>query len=200
MPPIGTTTTTDNSLYAFYAAFYDVCSPYYNYAMMACGIPSIEVWGTDEDWHLLASKWHDLQPLFAAHQEWFDKVGDILDKCHENLDYTAWWKSIFNLEKCGSGSDVEVQGWYSELFFKQPKLRYPRNFSTCVEYEQLDTGKEYVMHHGLFYSHQEGANMIPDFGFTIHEKVPVEPEYMYIESQEIKATENKLKNGWTFRS
>lgn len=173
-------TATDRSRHAFHAAFCDLVSPYYNYGMMLCAIPAIDVRGSVDDWQLMKQSWDKLTKVFGCAGDWFKRVGKILDSCIENRENAEWWRNIFHLTKCGSGSQVEVSGWYADLFLTQPNgLRYVENFPSCiatVNYKQLNFDFEYTMKDGLFYSCAEGDFMRPDFGFTIHQKIEIEPE------------------------
>ena len=172
-------TTTERSQHAFHAAFCDMCSPYYDYSMLCCGFPAIDVRGTEDDWMKLSESWTGLKDVFKAYGTWFQRVQDIFDDCAANFSNADWWSKIFRLERCGSGGQTEAYGWYTDLFQEAPSVRYTKNFASCVakvEYKQLNTQKNYLMQDGLFFSCQEGDFMVPDFGFTIHEKIEVESE------------------------
>ncbi len=168
------TTSTLRSKHAFRAAFCDMCSPYYNYSMMLCGFPVIDVRGTEEDYNLMTEKWRGLSKLFNNHTKWFTEVQEILDNCFLKMNDASWWREMFILEKCGSGGDVDISGWFTKLFLEQPRPRYPENFSSCVsivDYKQLETDKNYRMQDGLFISKMEGDFLVPDFGFVVHERI-----------------------------
>lgn len=173
-------TTTEAARHAQYAAFCDLCSPFYEYGMYACDFPAISIQGEADDWARLHEQWINLKPLFRAAAEWFDRVGGIFKNCRENLDNAAWWKGMFKLERCGSGHQTEMSGWLSDVYRSPPNgPGYIRNFPTNVakvNYKQLDFGFEYVMQDGLFCSRQEGDFMAPEFGYTVHEKLKIEPE------------------------
>jgi len=173
-------TTTSAARHAMYASFCDLCSPYYNYSMLACAFPAISIQGSEDDWQRLSAQWSKLKPLFKAAGHWVDRVGEILAGCHNNREDAQWWQNMFKLERCGSGSQTEVSGWFSELFRVPPQgPAYVSNFPTNVakvEYKQLNTAREFVMQDGLFCSRREGDFMFPEFGYTVHEKLKVEPE------------------------
>lgn len=173
-------TTTQAARHATYASFCDLCSPYYNYGMLACAFPFIQVQGERDDWARLVSQWDRLKPLFSAAGRWMDTVGQIFRGCLDNLENADWWKKMFHLERCGSGSQTEVSGWLSEMYRVPPQgPAYVSNFPTNVakvEYRQLNMGRDFVMQDGLFCSRQEGDFMVPEFGYTVHERLEVEPE------------------------
>jgi hypothetical protein len=174
-------TTSNSSTHAMYAVFCDMCSPYYNYMMLSCNFPHIAVQGSPDDWNKMAHMWLELAELFKkAGGKWFGRVLEIFDNCAANLSDANWWREMFRVEKCGSGGETEIFGWFSEMFRNAPKhTRYAGNFPTtvaAVDYTNGDVGKDYRMQDGLFYSYQEGEVMVPDFGYTIHEKLKVDPE------------------------
>jgi hypothetical protein len=193
-------TTSQRSRHAMQAAFCDMCSPYYNYSMMMCAFPSILIQGTKEDYQQLAGKWGNLWSLddshFKRHPEWFQKVQMILDNCIHYLEDQDWWQNMFKLDPCGSGHQVQVSGWFSQLFREKPSIAYVNNFSTSVSevsYKYLGTGKNYVMQDGLFYSHKEGNIMMPDFGYSIHEKTEPEEESFESGYSSIPVRTTKIK-------
>jgi hypothetical protein len=173
------TTTTSAVRHSMYASFCDMCSPYYNYGMFSCAFPFIQVQGERDDWARLFSQWEQLKPLFSAADRWMERVGRIFRGCLENLESADWWRKMFHLERCGSGHQTEVSGWLSEMYRVPPGPAYVSNFPTNVakvEYRQLNRGRDFVMQDGLFCSRQEGDFMVPEFGYTVHEKLEVEPE------------------------
>lgn len=166
------TTSSQRSRHAMRSAFCDMCSPYYNYMMLLCGFPAIDIRGTEEDYYIMSTKFKVLSLLFE--HPWFGKVQDILDKCFTFRNDPDWWNTIFSLEECGSGSQVIVNGWFSQLFIEEPKIKYPENYPSgisIVDYKQLNTGKEYRMQDGLLFSKMDGDFLVPDFGFVIHERL-----------------------------
>jgi hypothetical protein len=62
-------TTTDRSQHAYYSAFCDICSPYYNYGMLLCSIPLIDIRGDKEDWQELANKWKSLSKIINTNKD-----------------------------------------------------------------------------------------------------------------------------------
>lgn len=166
------TTSTLRSRHAMYAAFADMCSPYYNYMMYCCDLPVIDVRGELSDYEVIVDRWRKLSELFSNHTIYMNHVGNILLNIVQNFNNADFWKKIFRLDKCGSGSDVVVGGWWKDLFYEQPSLAYPHNYSTHVakvSYKQLNTQKSYNMYDGLFYSKMEGDFLVPNFGSLVYE-------------------------------
>ncbi len=189
-------TTTFQSRMARYAAFADLVSPYYDYMMMMCGIPYIDVQGTEEDYEKVVSGWNNLTSLFPMETEYFSRVAKIIESIYCNLSNSEYWKSMFRLEKCGSGSDVEAYGWWTDLYRKTPSTRYVENFSShlaCVKYQQLDTKKNYEMIHGLLGSTLQEDCLVPDFGSVVFEKLE-EPICESMEEYKLKV-DNHCRQG-----
>lgn len=169
-------TSNEKSIFAGYAAFCDMVSPYYNYSMYCCGIPYIRVDGTKEDYSKLMNYWVNISGLFIeSNREWCTKVSNLLSDIIRNLDSSAFWQKMFYLERCGSGSNKEVCGWWKDFYRVQPDLRYPHNYSTHisnVSYKFLNTGENFIMKNGLLFSKLEDDGLlVPQFGQIIYQKV-----------------------------
>ena len=159
---------TKNSTQAFYAAFCDICSPYYDYCMLLCGIPKFDIKGTIDDWKKLRNHWISMEKVVQGNDEWKKNVYEVLDGIVSGFSDKLWWKSMFSLKKCGSGHQTEVSGWFSKLFHTLPRVPYSQNFSThlsVIKYKQIDTNKDYETCMGLFNSVQENEFMVPIFSF-----------------------------------
>jgi len=183
-------TTTDRSRHAMYAAFCDAVSPYYNYMVFCCGFPAIRILGESADWELLQKSWAEVTTILAQAGTtlpltWFQKVGTVLGSCVDRRQDADWWREMFRNETCGSGSQQEVFGWYSDLFRIQPQgVRKSCNFSsgvTVVNYTSLVTNKSYCMKDGLFLSQAADSFLVPDFGSCLFEKrdIGIEPVHGY---------------------
>jgi hypothetical protein len=168
------TTTTDAARFARYASFADLVSPYYNYMMLACGIPYVDVRGTKDDWQKVSDCWQVIAGLLPGHEEYFASVQKVLRVIPLNLDNPTFWLDMFRLEKCGSGSQTEAFGWFTDLFRNQPQhVRYVENFATHLAkvcYKQIDTNKKYEMYHGIVNSRLEGDCLEPDFASFIYHR------------------------------
>lgn len=175
-------TSNERSIFAGYAAFCDMVSPYYNYCMYACGIPRIDVRGTKEDYAHLSDSWLKIYQLLSKIKgadfdtfKWATKIMSLLPNISNNLENGDFWQKMFYLDECGSGSDVEVQGWWRDFYRKQPSVAYPDNFSTHVSnvsYKYLPNDQDYIMKSGLFFSNLEGEGiLVPEFGRIVYEKI-----------------------------
>lgn len=171
-------TSNPRSIHAANLAFCDMCSPYYDYCMLCCGIPGINVEGTMDDYVLIKEKWNELGKIFDGQDEYFSRVKNTLNRILDNFISSEFWMDMFRLERCGSGSDVELEGWISTFFKEIPCVGYIRNYTSGVslmEYTNLSTEKKYKMQEGLFFSRMEGDFLVPQFGFTVHEVLDQPP-------------------------
>ncbi len=181
-------TSTKQSKLAQQITFADAVSPYFNYSMYLCGLPSVTVTGNHDDWKKLRSLVVDLAVLLTKHEvpsNYLIKVESIIEKVAGSFSdlsslgfleaakieasCASWWRSIFSLEKCGSGHQVEVEGWISEFFINQPNPRYILNYSehiSLVNYKIVPAGGKFRMYSGLFSSKLSEDNvLVPDFSY-----------------------------------
>jgi hypothetical protein len=166
-------TSTQRSVFARFAAFCDMVSPYYNYSMYCCGFPAIDVRGDAADWQKMRKSWQSIGKLFTEDQDYINRVDDLLGKICGSLGDVDFWKDMFSLERCGSGSQYIVLGWINDVYLKTPSLRFVENYSShisIVKYKQLDTNKDYEMKQGLISSKKEENFLVPDFAHIIYEK------------------------------
>jgi hypothetical protein len=166
---------TKNSQHAFFAAFCDLCSPYYEYGMYLCGFSSIKIKGTIEDWKLLKEHWirarDILQTSNAAHIKWKQDVSNVLNSILSHFNDANFWNQIFSLKKCGSGHQTTASGWLLDLYISQPVVKYVQNYAShisCVTYSNLQTEQHYEMNVGLFNSEPIDGFMEPSFSSIIY--------------------------------
>lgn len=204
-------TSTDRSKFAHCAAFADMCSPYYDYCTMMCGIPKVWLQGTKEDWDRLIENWLHLTQFFTDEISYFSVVTSTL--CEISYQFTEvdkdFLKRIFYMERCGSGSDREAFGWFTNFYWKQPDLKKVDNFSSgvaVVNYKNQDTDRNFVLKSGLFGSTEHDGFLLPEFSCIVYEKKEAEvasrkqvetidgiPEIeLKIESEEIIAKPRKF--------
>ena len=102
---------------------------YFEYRMrMLCGIPSIEMKGTLEDWQRLKMKIGELREILKdienaiGLQNWWDKVEKIANKLLDtylgNPDQD-WWSKIITEENFGSGEN-KFKGWFMADLLNNP--------------------------------------------------------------------------------
>jgi hypothetical protein len=169
-------TDTEMSKIANYCAFLDMVSPYYNYGMYMCGIPKVRVMGTQEDWLKIMFNLGAITSAIPEFTEYLLKVANrIAEISEETIDYSK----MFRLDRCGSGSQVEVEGWIRDFFIEQPRVTYPENFISCVskiDYHNYNDDLDYRMYAGLFTSTIADGYLIPEFGNMYFRKMAVEPK------------------------
>ena len=157
------TTDTEKSIIANYTAFLDMVSPYYNYSMYCCGIPKVKILGTEEDWKLFADKCMKILEIIPEFDAYLDIVRlRVLSIVMGTADYSQ----LFSLERCGSGSQVEVEGWIQDFFIEKPSVRYPENFVSCIskiDYHNYNDEKDYRLYAGLFTSTIVDGYLVPEF-------------------------------------
>ena len=140
------------------AIFCDMASPYYNYMMFCCGIPSIELRGTTEDWQKLLQGFKSIEQTFETDTitQYFNKTAPVLEQFLKasqgevNLDF---WKDIYTQQNVGSGGDLTISGWITKLFVTEhsfAKITHFTNNKGVVKYKQAQTNEEFVAIYGGF--------------------------------------------------
>lgn len=165
------TTDTESSDIANKTAFLDMVSPYYDYGMFLCGIPKVRVLGEKSDWLSFIFQLGKITTTIPEFSDYLIKVLDIISKIS---DETINYSEIFSLERCGSGHQVVVSGWISDLFMEQPRPAYVGNFITCVskiDYKCYNDNKNYRLCSGLFFSKIDDGFLIPEFDKIYFEKL-----------------------------
>lgn len=162
------TTTGDAERLAQSANFADIVSPYYSYWVYGCGIPFVLKLGEDSDWETIKNNWRFLSEFLSIDSRYARNVQSVLN----NLSGEApAFDEMFRLEKCGSGSEAEIFGWITDLFYKQPdSVRKVCNFSSQiakVPYLYLPTDTNYELHSGLFQSVLENDLLVPEFHYIV---------------------------------
>lgn len=166
-------TSTQRSIFARYAAFCDMVSPYYNYSMFMCGFPAINIRGDQADWVKVHHSWKAIGKLFTKHQDYIARVDGILGQICGSLNDADFWRDMFKLDQCGSGHQYTVSGWLANIFEQEPNLKFPENYSShisTVAYKQLNTKKDYEMKQGLICSRKENGFLLPEFAHIVYEK------------------------------
>lgn len=163
-------TTTDANILANSVVFCDMVSPYYNYCSKLCGIPKILILGEIEDWLILTAKIKNLTTIFST-----GTINKYLTNCHAiatklyyaicGTNTVEFFKNIFKIKFCGSGSD-EVNGWMLSFLMNNPTRMgedlLPSHISS-MHYKNLDTDREFDLYSGIFYSTLKDGFIIPDY-------------------------------------
>ena len=165
---------------AIASAFCEAVSPYYSYSVYLCGIPSIVVLGTVEDWEKIAESCNDIGAILPGASSYLKNTAviakDIADQVEHGLKLD-FWKGIFNLKRCGSGSQVEVEGWIRRLYMSKPSPAFTSNFPTHITRVPFDvkgagsaTCGDYILSCGLFTSTVFDGLLVPEFGWILNKK------------------------------
>jgi len=181
--PKWSTATADSNL-ACIAAFADAVSPYYNYMLYLCGFNSIRVEGEIEEWERIAALVDELSGVVPGIRGYLIQVSDQLKK------FVGWVKNddienlkkIFYTEHCGSGSQKEVKGWFTNFYVEYPSLGTVGNFSSHiarVPFRDLSRQQDFNLNYGLFSSKTDNDGFwIPQFDQVVNRKleepIPVE--------------------------
>ncbi len=174
-------TTTEMAQLTHLASFAETCSPYYSYMTFMCGFRRIRMDGTADDYDLAMGR------AIAIYNE-FDRIGsplatwmsgnmlpwlsNIADAYHKKD--AKYFENMLSVERCGSGGEIEVDGWWSKIYRQQPKgVRKPENFPTQiarVPWINIETQRRFTLNCGLFYSTKDSDDfMQPNFGWVQNE-------------------------------
>lgn len=171
-------TTTAEARLARNAMFCSLVSPYYCYSIFCCGIPRVDFLGTPEDWEKVRYCWSSIGNLLHGEDAYFSRVENILAGLHEQSSESSldknFFKGMFFMERCGSGSQQEARGWFTELFREKPSLCFSKNFPTGlarVDFHNLEDGEDYQSVLGILSSRERGDGVRePLFGHVLFEK------------------------------
>jgi hypothetical protein len=182
-------TTTPQSTLAQQVTFADAVSPYYNYSMYMCGLRSVTVQGDKLDWEKLRDALMTLSVTLENHlavASYLTDVAIIATTISTTFDSTAqrteierlgleelqreWWTSMFSLKNCGSGHQVEVDGWIRRLFMTETAPRYIGNYSrhiSVMDYKNTTNDTDFRVYSGLFHSVLKDGILLPDFSYVL---------------------------------
>lgn len=170
LPEFSTTTIAANL--ATHVAFCDMVSPYYSYYTMMCGIPTVEVAGTIEDWQKLSKTLFDLSALFSGNLKTYlarvwARVATIIKEC--STGNGTLFTQMVSMKKCGSGSQYDVTGWILDFMNKDGKhsvmemLQNVHQYLSKMEYKNLETQRTFDMIAGIFYAEIKDGVAIPAY-------------------------------------
>jgi hypothetical protein len=195
-PVFSTNTAVTNEV--LQALFCDMSSSYYDYGMYLCGIPAIELQGTQSDWQTLKEHFNQVLSLFSqVNQEltiYANRVNPILDNIiltFENPEgQKSFWMDIFTQKNVGSGGDLTINGWISQLFITEHQMAKITNFTNTyalVQYQQLNTGRKFAAVYGGFDA-QKNAQGFLQLAYSRHifEMLEGEMARIYKQQQEEK--------------
>ena len=117
---------------------------YFDFGMMTrCGIPALEMLGTQADWKKLTSKLKILRTLLEPLEndigistEWWDLVQKVflkLVEAYQGKPDQKWWSHIMDYKRPnGSGKVGKISGWITEFLegTRHPRLTRADDFSS----------------------------------------------------------------------
>ena len=161
---------------ASFAAFADAVSPFYSYWIKACGIPEIEILGAQKEWELLVTNWELIMKTFDLKEleEWGKRVSNTLKDISKMPTAVDFWKDMFYLKRCGSGSQQEIFGWFTKLFKTETTGKRSTNFpthSSTVLYTKLETNEKFKLSCGLFSSKDQNGKLVPSFNTVVVKEI-----------------------------
>ena len=114
-------TSTQSTLIASHANLMGSMSKYFQYEMtLLCGIPSVTLDGTLEDWAEIARRIRSLRDLKIGLNWWSDELAPVVDqlvKTYQGEVDLNFWGHILDAENMwGSGGTILINGWISKLF------------------------------------------------------------------------------------
>lgn len=131
-------TTDDNARIASQITILHSFKPYFEYQVFSaiCGIPSITLEGSPEDWQKLITKTEALR-IFDLYN-WVDTLlphlREILNTAKGNIN-TAFWKNMFAIPVEGNCLDLgKINGWIIS-FFPYNKDGIPLNLAYISEFD-----------------------------------------------------------------
>lgn len=156
-------THTVESQIACAAALADALRQYYDYGMFCCGIPRIRLTGTAEDWQLLHTNVSVLNSTFGAIPRmrktatYLERVNEVLaniiSSFYTNDQNVEFWTNIFTQKNVGSGGDLLVNGWLTDLYVNGKPgdmIKVFHDTISILPYTNVSTKESFVMMHGAF--------------------------------------------------
>jgi hypothetical protein len=144
---------------SMYAALCDGLQHYYNYMTFCCGIPAVRIMGTLEDWETLSNCVTGLMNAFADIEgpifPYLIKVQNVFGAIVNSYKSKnpEFFLNIFTQKNVGSGGELDIDGWITDLYLERKNTRKLENFLTSfatVPYTNLDSGKNFKAVYGAF--------------------------------------------------
>lgn len=166
-------TSNDFSRMSRYVSLMSTASSYYQYGMMMCGLPAVEVRGNSEDWEKLMISWKYLSQLLSAdglNITWIERVDSLLQRISNNLTDKNLWKDFFSCRHCGSGSQIVLEGWITDFSFERPYQPLANELPSGVahaDFKYLPTQKYFRIFSGILGSSVKDDVLEPVFGYML---------------------------------
>jgi hypothetical protein len=143
IPQADFSTTTPVQLISSQVMLMASLQEYFDYrTYTACGIPGVEMVGTDQDWEQLVEKTRRLRKLLnpvmeeVGLAEWFTKSLETLEKLldtQQGKPDTEWWSHVLSWNALyGSGGRSWWDGWIIDFLKAPPYVERPTQFQSGV--------------------------------------------------------------------
>lgn len=189
MPKFSNSST--EAVLAIQSAFLQTVSPYYS-LRGGCGIPKVQILGTEEDYLKIAESLRKIQEFWPkAHTgqrmmmspAYFKRAIEIAEElAKRDTSNTEFYSKIYyRNDLCGSGTVISEKaipaGWILDLVFTSNNHNYgmfgiPQHM-TEVPFQLGVSVTEYNWHSGIFHSNvdEERGILVPHFSHIIAEKL-----------------------------
>lgn len=105
---------------SMYGLLCEISYDYYDVLILCCGIPTVKLKGTIEEWNTLLDHVKQTQyihsKLNSAIDNYLSQVYEITQDFVKNYHDEKYWLNFFEVRRCGSGSQSEVAGYCAKLF------------------------------------------------------------------------------------
>jgi hypothetical protein len=145
---------------------------HYNLLKSFCGIKSVEITCSKEDWKMLTDKLGKLSEIVPDLSPYYKKCISTVEKISESANtHGQFFKEIFWLETpCESGHSHTVKGWFSNFYLNTCDLleEYPTH-ANYVPYMDASNGKKYIKTSGMTFSTELDGVLYPKYGTIDYE-------------------------------
>lgn len=149
-----------------------MASVHYNLLKSFCGIKSVEITCSEEDWKMLTHKLRKLSDIVPDLSQYYEKCISTVEKIAKSSNTDGqFFKEIFWLETpCESGHSHGVKGWFSNFYLStcDSLEEYPAH-ANYVPYMDASNGKKYIKTSGMTYSTELDGVLYPKYGTIDYE-------------------------------
>lgn len=141
---------------SIYGLLGHISKEYYNVSILSCSIPRVEVLGNQSDWNHLYEMADKVYQEFESylpdiHKNHFQTCLEYFSTAKEKFTQKSFWENFFEIKRCGSGSQQEIDGDVKKILL--PKVYLLTTIPTYIsEVPYKLDGKECINLSGLFYS------------------------------------------------
>ena len=166
------TTTAVQKIVSQITLMYSV-QKYFDYkAMYFCGIPAVEMLGTEDDWSKLQSKLKVLRTLLepiendlGLSSEWWDLVEKVfreLLSTYQGRPDKEWWSHIISYQNRFGSGEHGYRGWITDFLEMTTRL---------VDIDEMSSGLvsvPLILEHAVFCVKDNATLVAGMLGFTLH--------------------------------